>query len=303
LTSKVMPWQLLLGMFPIVKAGVWQDAMKSTESFEVISFVTALDPIALMRTNLLERFPLKVTLLGLQAQSKPWSNLRKVELLHQHVAKLPPDKVVFAIDFFDVMWFDCKRDLVETFKSFNRSMVFSAESRPYPISDEALERLERAGGYPLLGERSEPLRTLGGKTYKYLNSGCLVGYASALKLASGRMLQRNGMNQYVINSRLAENDEERKNMLMGTDDQIAWHTYALHHPDEIALDYDADLFLSALDTEFRNYTFWRGQVWVQPFSLLGCITCTGVSRATVGPDGSLFQFHKAHPSIKKIIKD
>ena len=25
--------------------------------------------------------------------------------------------------------------------------------------------------------------------------------------------------------RLAENDEERKNMLMGTDDQIAWHTY------------------------------------------------------------------------------
>eukprot|EP00434_Breviolum_minutum_P009327 symbB.v1.2.008220.t1/scaffold497.1/size195672/2 len=221
-------------------AGVWQDAMKSTESFEVISFVTALDPIALMRTNLLERFPLKVTLLGLQAQSKPWSNLRKVELLHQHVAKLPPDKVVFAIDFFDVMWFDCKRDLVETFKSFNRSMVFSAESRPYPISDEALERLERAGGYPLLGERSEPLRTLGGKTYKYLNSG------------------------------LAENDEERKNMLMGTDDQIAWHTYALHHPDEIALDYDADLFLSALDTEFRNYTFWRGQVWVQPFNRAVC---------------------------------
>ena len=30
-----------------------------------------------------------------------------------------------------------------TFKSFNRSMVFSAESRPYPISAEALERLER----------------------------------------------------------------------------------------------------------------------------------------------------------------
>ena len=38
--------------------------------------------------------------------------------------------------------------------------------------------------------------------WRYLNSGCLVGYASALKLASGRMLQRNGMNQYVINSRL-----------------------------------------------------------------------------------------------------
>ncbi len=40
------------------------------------------------------------------------------------------------------------------------------------------------------------------QSWRYLNSGCLVGYASALKLASGRMLQRNGMNQYVINSRL-----------------------------------------------------------------------------------------------------
>ncbi|CAL1142800.1 unnamed protein product [Cladocopium goreaui] len=278
-----MPWRFLpLGFLPTIKAGAWQDAMRTTEDFEamtgssnaqVISFVTAIDPFALTRTNLLEKFPLKaamVTLLGLEAQTKAWSNLRKVELLHQHVALLPPQKVVFAIDFFDVMWFGCKTDLVETFKSFNRSMVFSAELFPYPMTEAALDRLERSDGYPVLGKRTEPLRTLREKTYKYLNSGCVAGYASALKLATGRILQHDGLNQYVTYSRLAANDDERKQMQMGSDDQIAWHTYALHHPDEIALDYDADLFLSAFGTELPDYSFRAGQVWLKPFNRYLC---------------------------------
>eukprot|EP00913_Durusdinium_trenchii_P020791 g19531.t1 len=217
-----MAWALLLaGLLPSAKAGAWQEAMKSSEDFEVISFVTALDPTALMRTNLLESFPLKVTLLGLEPEKKPWTNLRKLQLLHQHVAKLPPEKVVFAIDFFDVV----------------------------------------AEGYPLLAQRKEPLRTVEGKTYKYLNSGCLVGYAGALKLATARMLQRGGQNRYVRNSRLASSELERVQMQMGIDDQIAWHTYALHHSDEIALDYDADLFLSVLSIPLKDFEVGNAKMW------------------------------------------
>ena len=65
-----------------------------------MSFVTALDPTALMRTNLLESFPLKafkglesvesqVTLLGLD-DPKPWSNLRKLQLLHRTLGSYRP---------------------------------------------------------------------------------------------------------------------------------------------------------------------------------------------------------------------
>jgi len=36
---------------------------------------------------------------------------------------------------------------------------------------------------------------------RYLNSGCVAGYASALKLATGRILQHDGLNQYVTYSR------------------------------------------------------------------------------------------------------
>ena len=36
---------------------------------------------------------------------------------------------------------------------------------------------------------------------RYLNSGCIAGYASALKLATGRILQHDGLNQYVTYSR------------------------------------------------------------------------------------------------------
>ena len=43
-----------------LQAGVWQDAISSTEDFEVVSFASSIDPVALMRTNLLENFPLKV---------------------------------------------------------------------------------------------------------------------------------------------------------------------------------------------------------------------------------------------------
>ena len=40
---------------------------------------------------------------------------------------------------------------------------------------------------------------------RYLNSGCLAGYASALKLATGRILQHDGLNQYVTYSRPESN--------------------------------------------------------------------------------------------------
>lgn len=73
-------------------------------------------------------------------------------------------------------------------------------------------------------------------------------------------------------------------MQMGTDDQIAWHAYvhlvasvchreskAIHHPDEIALDYNAELFLSVFGVPLHNFYLRRGEVWVHPFGRLGVV--------------------------------
>ncbi|CAJ1361809.1 unnamed protein product [Effrenium voratum] len=140
------------------------------------------------------------------------------------------------------------------------------------FTTEALERLERAGGYPRLGAFSGAFRQVDGKDYKYLNSGCLVGYAGALSRATARILAGGWENPYVLRSRLAVNEEERRNMLMGSDDQIAWHTYALNHPEEIALDYRAQLFLSVLGVALKEFQLKESrEVVAMPFG--GHSTC------------------------------
>eukprot|EP00439_Symbiodinium_sp_Y106_P003097 s50_g1.t1 len=275
----LVPWLLHDAASAAAQAAPWNQAMASMEEFEVVSFVTSLNPTALMRTNLLPQFPLKVTLLGLEPEgSRQWKNLRKVELLHQHVASLPPSKVVIAIDFFDVVWLDCQQDLVQIFRSFDRPLVFSAEVEHYPIAKVAMDRLEEAGGYPHLpSARGGTARSIRNKTYKwpriarpsnpagYLNSGCFAGYANALHRATGRILAQRFDNDYVLRTRLALNDAERESMLVGSDDQIAWHTYAIHHPGEIALDYGADMFLSALSFQLGDFELHGREVFARPF--------------------------------------
>ncbi|CAE8639279.1 unnamed protein product, partial [Polarella glacialis] len=111
--------------------GPWLRAMDATEEFEVVSIVSHLDSFSFMRTNMLADFPLKVKMLGLEGNEREkWTNLRKLTLLHEYVSGLPPEKVVFVLDFFDMVWLGCRRDLVETFRSFGRPLVLGAEFMP-----------------------------------------------------------------------------------------------------------------------------------------------------------------------------
>lgn len=252
----------------------WQQALHAAEEFEVVSVVDRLDAMSLMRTNLLGAFPLKVHLLGLEpslAQGK-WVNLRKLMLLHDHVLHLPAGKIVFFIDFFDVVWLHCHRDLIDTFRRFDRPLVLSAELFASPVSNTSLQRL--SGGYPFLpGLHWPPASRLvrqGGRTYRYLNSGCIAGYAGALVHATERMLAHGFDNEYVLRTPLATTPFEREQMQVGIDDQIAWHTYALKHRDEVALDYGADLFFSAQGFSFRHFDLRMGEIWARPFNRAVC---------------------------------
>ena len=83
----------------------WLQALEAEEEFEIVSVVSHVDSLTLARTNLMSDFPLKVKMLGFTgAKPKEWTNLKRVKLLHNHVVDLPPDKIVFVLDFFDVAW-------------------------------------------------------------------------------------------------------------------------------------------------------------------------------------------------------
>jgi len=209
-----------------------------------------------------------------------WKNLHKVGMLREYVADLPPDRIVMVLDYFDVVWLGCSRNFAETFRRFGRPLVFGAELVPYPLSNASLNRLP--GGYPdFPGEQHGQLRPLrvrmrrgGGSrkwaSYRYLNSGCIAGYAGALRTAAERILSNGLANSYVLGMPLATSDAERQDMLVGKDDQISWHAYAMQHPEEVALDYSAELFANTLGFEYADFELREGFVWSRSFGRALC---------------------------------
>jgi len=223
----------------------------------------------------LQEFPFKVRFLGL-GDTRPWQTLRKLELLHEYAASISPEKILFVLDFFDVVWLGCDRDLIAEFLKIGAPLVFGAELKPYPLLNTTLRRLP--AGYPVLpGTRPGQVRITKKRDaagrwdeYRYLNSGCMVGYAGALALATGRMVANGFNNDYVLRSPLARTAAERKDQLIGEDDQVAWHSYAIQHPEEIALDYDATIFLNAFGFEMGDFDLQERNIWSKPFSKQVC---------------------------------
>lgn len=257
---------------------------------EVLSVVSRADwQAAPSRSNLLTEFPLDLLVLAPNRTLPGWNNLLKLAVLHEYVSRLPPNRLVLALDFFDVVWMGCSRDLAETFRKFGRPLVFGAEVEPYPLTNASLRRLP--GGYPVLPGRHhgdgavgkrlgfirkrifprDPADVVRRQPYRYLNAGCIAGYAGALQQATGRMIANQFSNSYVLDTPLAASEKERESMLVGHDDQVAWHAYALRHPEEIALDYYAELFLNVYGFDYTDFELRRGEVWARPFGRSLCL--------------------------------
>merc|ERR1740120_647834 len=78
-------------------------------------------------------------------------------------------------------------------------------------------------------------------------------------------------NEYVLQTPFATTAEERKDLLVGEDDQVAWHAYVIKHPGEIALDYFAELFLNVHGFDYSDFELREGKVWARPFARTVCL--------------------------------
>lgn len=76
---------------------------------------------------------------------------------------LPDDTIIGFFDGYDVLINDTEQAIIDKFKSFNADIVFAAEKTCWPDSNLASQ-------YP-------PCETM----YRYLNSGCYIGYVHSLK--------------------------------------------------------------------------------------------------------------------------
>lgn len=138
-------------------------------------------------------------------------NAYKIFLLDDLLKHVPDEEIVLFTDAFDVCFINdaSPARVEERFRSFHAPVVFSAESNCYPS--------ELAARYPATHA-----------TYPYLNSGCFVGYAWALRAIC---------------------DDLTHPVSWGTLRFCDQNTYSRHYlntHDRIVLDSEAVLFQSAL---------------------------------------------------------
>lgn len=147
---------------------------------------------------------IKMQVLGV---GDPWrSLLQKLETVGRSLQELPEDQIVLFVDGYDTIFLQPASVIQDRFLGFGRPTVFSAERCFYAPGNEGLARR-----YP-----SSPT------PYRYLNSGCYIGYAGPLATLLERVLERRA----------------------GYSDQSLLSRYFVDHQGEIALDRGAELFVA-----------------------------------------------------------
>lgn len=147
---------------------------------------------------------IRVQTLGLD---QPWRDLlQKLEAVRRVLADLPGDRIVLFLDAYDTIYLQPSPVIEATFRAFDRPVVFSAERCFFAPGHEAV--LERYPASPT--------------PYRYLNSGCYIGYAAPLRTILERVLDRPTTDH----------------------DQSLLSRHFVDHPDEIALDYRTELFVA-----------------------------------------------------------
>ena len=165
----------------------------------------------LLRSSSNHEVPIEIIGLGMNTRNL----LFKIESLYWIACSLPDHTLVVCSDGFDVLYTQGVDAIRKKFRTFHAPLVFSAErcySHQFP---EHRAHYERSGN---------------GSPYRYLNTGCLIGYAKAIRdmLAEVRTYDVVGMRDRFGSAWFC--------------DQTLISRYVVEHPDEVALDRGCDLF-------------------------------------------------------------
>ena len=153
-----------------------------------------------MLINSAKKKSIEIDVLGL---NQPWLGFgQKLLLVEEYLQKIPDDHIVLYVDAFDVLILENKESLLRRFFAKRAPFVVAVETGCFPDPSKAAE-------YP-------PILT----PFRYINSGCYMGYAGFLKI-----LFR------ALDPKVADND------------QLLFTNYYLKHRHLFCLDYHCDLFL------------------------------------------------------------
>ncbi len=144
-----------------------------------------------------------------------YGNGTKITLLTEFLKSQDPEEIVFFTDAYDSFFVRDLSTLEDEFRAFDHPILFSSEDNYY-FRIQGIPHLFWNRYYLWRYPRSQSKF----KEYRYLNSGGYMGYA-------GKILE------------LFERSGIRKNM---RSDQVNLHRHIVHHPEDIQLDYDHEIF-------------------------------------------------------------
>jgi hypothetical protein len=181
--------------------------------------------------------PFEVIVLG--EDKKPWnSHKKKLIAVQEFCSKLKETSIIIHMDAHDTMFSNFNSEqIISTFKSFNCDIVFGSEKDwwPYDIKAHVIGSFQHHCNkfnikYPNID--NDKIK------FKYLNSGCYIGYSDKIKNVLDKIIPWKGVKIY--------NTESCQDIL---------HKYFVLYYEfhNIKLDYEQKLFYNMAGSFQKDY--------------------------------------------------
>ena len=128
---------------------------------------------------------------------------QKINILRDHISKLPDDDIVFYCDGYDVFVVDELDEFLYRYAELNHKVIFAAEQYCWPVDNEEEQKALVSKHFPDLDTK-----------YKYLNSGVFIGRVSELKSILSDPIENDGDDQLYCQKQYLS---EEYDMVIDTD--------------------------------------------------------------------------------------
>ena len=128
---------------------------------------------------------------------------QKINILRDHISKLPDDDIVFYCDGYDVFVVDELDEFLYRYAELNHKVIFAAEQYCWPVDNGEEQKALVSKHFPDLDTK-----------YKYLNSGVFIGRVSELKSILSDPIENDGDDQLYCQKQYLS---EEYDMVIDTD--------------------------------------------------------------------------------------